>query len=41
VEKSRAIAAELEAKALGELDAFGQRAARLRQVGEFLVARRS
>jgi geranylgeranyl diphosphate synthase type II len=41
LEKSRMIAAELEAKALGELDAFGERAARLRQVGEFLVARRS
>jgi geranylgeranyl diphosphate synthase type II len=41
LEKSRAIAAELEAKALGELDSFGERAARLRQVGEFLVARRS
>src|SRR5271154_4139132 len=41
LEKSRAIAAELEAKALGELDAYGERAARLRQIGEFLVARRS
>jgi geranylgeranyl diphosphate synthase, type II len=41
LEKSRAIAAELEAKALGELDLYGERAARLRQVGEFLVARRS
>ena len=41
VEKSRAIAADLEAKALGELSLFGERAAQLRQVGEFLVARRS
>ena len=41
LEKSRAIAAELEARALGELDSYGARAERLRQVGEFLVARRS
>jgi geranylgeranyl diphosphate synthase, type II len=41
LEKSRAIAAELETKALGELDFYGERAARLRSVGEFLVARRS
>jgi len=41
LEKSRAIAADLEAKALGELSPFGERAAQLRQVGEFLVARRS
>jgi geranylgeranyl diphosphate synthase, type II len=41
IEKSRAIAAELEAKALAELDAFGARAVRLRQLAEFLVARRS
>jgi geranylgeranyl diphosphate synthase, type II len=41
LEKSRAIAAELEAKALGELNVYGERAARLRQVDEFLVARRS
>jgi len=41
LEKSRAIAADLEAKALGELSLFGERAAQLRQVGEFLVARRS
>ena len=40
LEKSRAIAAGLEAKALGELDVYGERGARLRQVGEFLVARR-
>jgi geranylgeranyl diphosphate synthase, type II len=40
-EKSRAIAAELETKALGELDVYGERGARLRQVGEFLVVRRS
>jgi geranylgeranyl diphosphate synthase, type II len=41
LEKSRAIAAELEAKALRELDCYGQRATRLRDVGSFLVARRS
>jgi geranylgeranyl diphosphate synthase type II len=41
LEKSRAIAADLEAKALAELTSYGERAARLRQVGEFLVARRS
>jgi geranylgeranyl diphosphate synthase type II len=41
IEKSRAIAADLETKALAELNGYGERAARLRQVGEFLVARRS
>jgi geranylgeranyl diphosphate synthase, type II len=41
LEKSRAVAADLEAKALAELDLYGARASRLRQVGEFLVARRS
>jgi geranylgeranyl diphosphate synthase, type II len=41
LEASRAIAAQLEAKALDELAAYGQRADRLRQVGQFLVARRS
>jgi geranylgeranyl diphosphate synthase, type II len=41
LEKSRAIAGELEAKALRELDCYGDRAARLREVGAFLVARRS
>jgi geranylgeranyl diphosphate synthase type II len=41
IEKSRAIAAELEAKALAELDAYGERASRLRQLTAFLVARRS
>jgi len=41
IEKSRAIAAELEAKALAELDCYGARASRLRQLAEFLVARRS
>jgi geranylgeranyl diphosphate synthase, type II len=41
LDKSRAIAADLEARALAELDGYGERAARLRQVGEFLVARRS
>ncbi len=41
IEKSRAIATELETKALAELDCYGERAARLRQLAEFLVARRS
>jgi geranylgeranyl diphosphate synthase, type II len=41
LDKSRAIAADLEAKALAELDGYGERAAKLRQVGQFLVARRS
>jgi geranylgeranyl diphosphate synthase type II len=41
IEKSRAIAADLEAKALAELAPYGERAARLRQLAEFLVARRS
>ena len=36
-----AIAAELEAKALGELDYYGAKAPRLQQLAEFLVARRS
>src|SRR5580698_9424903 len=41
LQKSRSIAKELEAKALKELDCYGQRAARLRELGQFLVARRS
>jgi geranylgeranyl diphosphate synthase type II len=41
LEKSRAIAAALEAKALQELDCYGGRASRLHQLAEFLVARRS
>jgi geranylgeranyl diphosphate synthase, type II len=41
LEKSRAIATELETKALAELDSYGERASRLRQLAEFLVARRS
>ncbi|HXX19154.1 MAG TPA: farnesyl diphosphate synthase [Candidatus Acidoferrum sp.] len=41
IEKSRAIAADLEAKALAELAFYGDRATRLRQLAEFLVARRS
>jgi geranylgeranyl diphosphate synthase, type II len=41
LDKSRAFAADLESKAIAELDGYGERAARLRQVGEFLVARRS
>lgn len=41
LEKSRAIAADLEAKALKELDCYGARAARMRELGQFLVVRRS
>jgi geranylgeranyl diphosphate synthase type II len=41
LEKSRAIAAELETKALRELDFYGERGTRLRQVAQFLVARRN
>ncbi len=39
--QSRDIAADLGAKALGELDYYGERAARLRELAQFLVARRS
>ena len=39
--QSRDIAADLAAKALGELDSYGERAARLRELAQFLVARRS
>lgn len=41
LERSRVIAKDLESKALGELDPFGERAARLRELGVFLIARRS
>ena len=41
LEKSRAIAAELETSALGQLEPYGERAARLRELATFLVARRS
>jgi geranylgeranyl diphosphate synthase type II len=41
LEKSRAIANDLEAKALRELDVYGVRATRLRQLAQFLVARRN
>jgi geranylgeranyl diphosphate synthase type II len=41
LEVSRDIAADLEAKALRELDFYGERAGRLRQLAQFLVARRS
>lgn len=41
LEKSRAIAADLEARALGELMLYGDRSDRLRLLGRFLVARRS
>jgi len=41
LEKSRAIAAGLESSALRELEPFGERSARLRELATFLVARRS
>jgi len=41
LEKSRAIAEELESKALRQLDDYGQRAERLRLLAGYLVARRS
>jgi geranylgeranyl diphosphate synthase, type II len=41
IEKSRAIVAELEANALKELDCYGAKASQLRQLAQFLVARRS
>ncbi|MGA2846088.1 MAG: polyprenyl synthetase family protein [Candidatus Acidiferrales bacterium] len=41
LEKSRAIATELETKALRELDFYGERGTRLRRVAQFLVARRN
>jgi geranylgeranyl diphosphate synthase type II len=41
LEKSHAIAADLEAKALRELDCYGERAKNLRKLAELLVARRS
>jgi geranylgeranyl diphosphate synthase type II len=39
--QSRDIAADLAAKALSELDFYGERASRLRELAQFLVARRS
>ena len=41
IAKSREFAGELAAKALRELDCYGARAKRLRDLAEFLVARRS
>lgn len=41
VEKSRQIAADLAARAARELAFYGDRAAHLRQLGDFLVARRA
>lgn len=41
LEKSRVIAADLESRALKEIELFGARADRLRQLAQFLVARRS
>jgi geranylgeranyl diphosphate synthase type II len=39
LERSREFAAELAARALSELDCYGKRALRLRQVAEFLITR--
>lgn len=41
IERSKSIAADLEANALKELDCYEDRASRLRQLAQFLVARRS
>jgi geranylgeranyl pyrophosphate synthase len=41
LEKSREIANDLETRALHELDYYGQRATRLRQLAQFLIARRN
>ena len=41
LEVSKDIAADLESKALREIDFYGDRAARLRELAQFLVARRS
>jgi geranylgeranyl diphosphate synthase type II len=41
LEKSRAMAADLESRALLEVQPYGARADRLRQLAQFLVARRS
>lgn len=41
LEKSREIAAELSARAISELDAYGERGANLRALGKFLAGRRS
>jgi len=41
LEKSKEFAKELAAKAVGELESFGERGERLRQVAEFLVVRRA
>jgi geranylgeranyl diphosphate synthase type II len=41
LEESRDIAADLERKALKELESYGDRAAKLRELAEFLVARRT
>jgi geranylgeranyl diphosphate synthase, type II len=41
LERSHQIAKELSEKAIGELDAYGAKAARLREIAEFLVYRRA
>jgi geranylgeranyl diphosphate synthase, type II len=41
LKKSHEIASDLSKRAIGELEGYGERAANLRALGEFLVARRS
>ena len=41
LERSHQIASELATQAMGELDVYGTRAARLREIGEYLVLRRT
>lgn len=41
LQRSHEIANELSARAIGELDVYGQRASRLREIAEFLVHRRA
>jgi geranylgeranyl pyrophosphate synthase len=41
LQKSREFATELATKALDELKVYGERAARLRELAEFLVLRRA
>jgi geranylgeranyl diphosphate synthase type II len=41
LERSHAIAKELATKAIAELTPYGERAARLREIAEYLVLRRA
>jgi hypothetical protein len=41
LERSHQIANELATKAIAELSPYGERAARLREIAEFLVLRRT